>query len=295
MFKYLKNSLMIVLAVVFFGLTANSNKAFAASHLAGGDFAQAFNNTTQQGTWTDPVSAAPGDVIEFRVTAKNDGDQPTGDVQVWGSVTGQVPQDPAMSLVMTSKVNDPNMSNSLQDTVTVNITGSTPVGMRYYPGHARLNGVTSLYNCPNTCDIPDNGVLGGFDVGVIQPGQFVEVAFKASLSAVASPSPSASVTTQTNNCANGTVSGSNVNCSNNIGGNTSVTQNITNNPAPAQPKVVAVAATPVHELPKTGAPLAAFALSGLLPAGFGLKRFGKNKDQVTPLSILEEKIEKRLA
>jgi len=174
-----------------------SESARAAASLQGGDFMQAFNNTTQEGTWRDPVSANPGDVIEFRVTVRNNGDTPARDVQVWGSVTGQVPQDPAQQLVITGKINDPDAASSITDTATVNINGNTPVGMRYYPGHARINGVTDIYNCPNTCNISDNGVLGGFEIGDIAPGDFAELTFKASLSAITptpTPTPTPTIT-----------------------------------------------------------------------------------------------------
>jgi len=43
------------------------------------------------------------------------------------------------------------------------------------------------------------------------------------------------------------------------------------------PQVVMQTKGDVRELPKTGLPLAALALGGLMPAGFGLKRFGKKE------------------
>ncbi len=56
------------------------------------------------------------------------------------------------------------------------------------------------------------------------------------------------------------------------------------------PQVVMQTKGDVKELPKTGLPLAALALGGLMPAGFGIKRFMK-KDQVeeTANSIWTEK------
>lgn len=43
----------------------------------------------------------------------------------------------------------------------------------------------------------------------------------------------------------------------------------------SNPQVVMQTKGDIRELPKTGLPLIAWAFSSLLPAGFGLKRFGK--------------------
>jgi hypothetical protein len=61
--------------------------------------------------------------------------------------------------------------------------------------------------------------------------------------------------------------------------------------ANAQPKVVATAGTQVTTLPKTGLPLAAWAVMGMLPAGAGLKKFGRkdNSDDVPANFIWEER------
>ena len=56
-----------------------------------------------------------------------------------------------------------------------------------------------------------------------------------------------------------------------------------------QPQVVTVAGAQVKELPKTGAPLAALALAGLLPAGLKLRRFGKQDKDINPNYIWEER------
>jgi hypothetical protein len=62
------------------------------------------------------------------------------------------------------------------------------------------------------------------------------------------------------------------------------TQNQTNNQtvnvttATSTPRIVTASIPVVEELPKTGLPLAAWALSGLVPAGLGLKRFGISKN-----------------
>lgn len=177
---------LIALSMVASPFLYGVSSAQAAASLAGGDFFQAFNNTTQEGTWRDPVSGAPGNVIEFRVTAKNNGDEVARRVQVWGSTTGQVPQDPASQHVFSAKIAHVG-GPELTDTVTVNIIGK-PQGMRYRVGHARLQGVTNLYNCPSACDIGDN-VLGGIEVGDIQPGTFVEVTYKADITNDVEPTP----------------------------------------------------------------------------------------------------------
>ena len=56
------------------------------------------------------------------------------------------------------------------------------------------------------------------------------------------------------------------------------------------PQVVAQVKGAVTELPKTGLPLAALALGGLLPAGFGLKKFTKkDTEEISANSIWTEK------
>jgi hypothetical protein len=82
------------------------------------------------------------------------------------------------------------------------------------------------------------------------------------------------------------------------GGNTQVqnntqannqTQNVTVNVP--QPQVIGVASSPITTLPKTGLPLAALALLGLLPAGAGIKRLTQkdNSEEVSANSIWEER------
>ncbi len=46
----------------------------------------------------------------------------------------------------------------------------------------------------------------------------------------------------------------------------------------AQPQVVYTAAAPIQQLPKTGLPVAAWFLTGLMPVGMRLKRFGKAEE-----------------
>jgi len=280
-----------------------TTRVSASAHLAGGDFMQAFNNTTQEGTWRDPITATSGQIVEYRVIVRNDGDQPAEDVQVWGSVAGQVPQDPSSQLVITSRIKTASFGGNEQtDTATVNVTG-TPEGMRYVPGHARLNGVTSRFNCPNTCDISDE-VLSGINIGTVAPGDFVEVAFKAGLTNTPATTPTPTpttpvtptptVTTTPTPTPTGTITPSPTptqvptNITNNITNSNSQSQSQTQNnnqtvnvtqaaPAPVvvtQPVSEVKGTTTVTQLPKTGLPLAAWALSGLLPIGAGLKKFG---------------------
>jgi hypothetical protein len=283
--KYL--TLIALSMVSVMSIALNPTPVQAAAQLQGGDFMQVFNNTTQEGTWRDPVTATSGQIIEYRITAKNIGDEPAHDVQVWGSIDGRVPQGPSNQLVITGKIANANFGGTeLTDTATVNITGQAE-GLRYVPGHARLNGVTDKYNCPNTCDIPDI-VLGGFNVGTIQPGDFVEVTFKGGLTNTPGSTPTVTPTVaptvtptpgQNLQCPagfNGTISGSNIVCvqqsqtatggsatANATGGSVNIT---TTNPTTQT----------VSSLPKTGLPIAAWAMSGLLPVGLGFKRFGKN-------------------
>ena len=139
--------ILSLIGFITFVLLIWGSVAHASANLVGGDFMQVFNNTTQEGTWRDPVSAQPGEVVEFRITAKNDGDQPAEHVQVWGSTSGQVPQGPSDQLVITGKISTSSFGGTeITDSATVNISGGTQQGLRYAAGHARLNGVTDTYN-----------------------------------------------------------------------------------------------------------------------------------------------------
>lgn len=68
--------------------------------------------------------------------------------------------------------------------------------------------------------------------------------------------------------------------------------NPTPTPTPSTTSVVNVvseAKTEVKQLPKTGLPLAAWALTGLLPIGAGFKRFGKKSDALSANSVWMER------
>lgn len=177
------------------GFVVNAHRVEALAHLAGGNFMLAFNNAQQQGTWTDPVSANPGEVVEFKIQARNDGDQPAEHVQVWGAQDGQLPQDPAKQLIVRSRIATSSFGgNEETDTATVNILGDIPQGMRF-AGHVRVNGVTDVYNCPNFCDLGNfPAVLTGMEVGTIQPGDFVEVAYKVYITNIPGPTPTPTMT-----------------------------------------------------------------------------------------------------
>lgn len=276
------------------------------AHLAGGDIVQAYNNSTQQGTWRDPVDATPGQIIEFRVIARNDGTAPAEDVQVWGTINAQLPQGPSNSIVLTSRVKTASfMGNEVTDTATINLPAGASEGLRYVPGHARINGVTSVYNCPNTCDIGDN-VITGINVGTIQPGDFVEVTFKAGITnttsapacvpnggcSVQTPSVCGQTNTGVDNCGNSCVRAS-VACVAAQGAAPTQTQtqsqsvNVTNNNTntntvnTVQERTgnvgVGSSVAAPKTLPNTGLPIIAWSALGLVPAGFKLRKFANFK------------------
>lgn len=254
----------IIFSIALFSLLfiLNSKPTYALAQLEGGNFATVFNNTTQAGTWRDPIDAKPGEIVEFRVTAKNIGNEVASRVQVWGSTNGQVPQGPASQLVMTSKIATASFGgNEVTDTVTVNVIGGTAQGLRYLPGHIRIQGVTNLHNCPSACALSDSvNVLGGFEVGDIQPGAFIEVTFKATVTnapSSPSPAPSAAPSTAPTSGPTQTVTQTN-----------NQTVNVTQ--TAAQPAVAGVTT-----LPKTGLPLAVLLGLGSLPVGLILKKFSK--------------------
>lgn len=265
---------------------STASTVLAGPSLFRGDFLSVHNTIAGGSDWTDSVSANPGDIVEFRVIVRNEGDMTVDHAQVIGLIN----EGTGIQIPFTATIKAPyGGGTQISDNATVNITGSTPQSFRYEPGHARIFGVTNLFNCPSGCDISDAVVAGGgMEVGDIPAGESVQVLYKARLSNLVSPTPtpvpacvsndSCSVSTpsacgQTNtgvdNCGKACSRSSDA-CAQ---GQTqtqsqSQTVNITN------PTPTAAPATPVvTTLPKTGLPAIAWLISALIPTGFGLRRF----------------------
>lgn len=299
-FSFVNKALSVLAIAGILTFSANFNLVHADAHIAGGDFMQAFNNTTQQGTWRDPVSGDPGQIIEFIITVKNDGDAPANHVQVIASVD----QGPGNVLQGHGSIRPSYFgADYINDTATVNVSGSVPQGLRFIPGHTRLLGQTNLFNCPNSCDIADDVVThGGMEIGTVQPGDFVQVTFKAGITNVVpptstptptpTPTPTATpVVTPTPTPGVGGQSQSQTQTQTNEqtvtanGGSATNNNTVTITTTAPAPQVVTVAAAPnVKQLPQTGLPLAGLALGGLLPAGLKLKKFGKGQEDTEETS-----------
>ena len=162
-------------------------------------------------------------------------------------------------------------------------------------------------NCPEVSPSP-SPVVSPSPSPVVSPSPSPSVSPSASPSVSPSPSPTGGVSNsstqnqnqeQTQNNSQNQTNNQNANAtggnsSSSSSSNSSVNLTINNpNPTPAPsasttvvytsttttPQVVTQVKGAVTELPKTGLPLAALALGGLLPGGMAFKRFGK-KDQV---------------
>jgi hypothetical protein len=139
--------------------------------------------------WNPSVEVQPGDVIEVLITVTNTSDMPAPDVQIWGTEAGQVPQSPSLQHeIRVQATSSYPLSPLLKDFVTIRVRGGE-VGMRYYPYHAQLVGITSLYNCVNSCPLSDR-IIAGISVGDIPPGGSVAVSYLAALSAAPTSTPS---------------------------------------------------------------------------------------------------------
>ncbi len=327
-------------------------ETFPGPSLFRGDFVTIHNVTKDlpPSGWADSVDADPGNIVEIRVLAWNQGSMTVNHAQI----IGHVDESLGLQHTFSGTIQAPyGGGTQISDTATVNISGSVPQTFRYEPGHARIFGVTNLYNCPQGCSLPDNIASTGLEVGDIGPGESVQVAFKARMTNLVNPTPTPTPTPQPTvtptpqptvaptptptpaptvaptptpgpnvvQCPIGTVSqvsGSTIVCvsqnqnqNQNQTQNNSQSQNVTNsatggssnvtisNPTPqvlavstTQPQVVSTSAGQVKELPKTGLPLGALALTGLLPVGAGFRKFGKKglEDSESANSIWESRL-----
>lgn len=338
--KLTKKTILSLAAATLIGLSALTYTAIVkAAVTMHDDFFLIGNNTSPKGEPAPSVDAAPENIVEFFIRIRNNGDEEAKRVQVWSAL----PSESSTKLVTTAYIrpNNPDRVNvQISDTTTVNVTGGQPVGLRFLAGHTRFAGVTNRFNCPNACDINNEDILKGIEVGDLAASQEVQVAFKAFLTQAvrptqtptptvaptatpapttaptaaptaapsASPAPSQS---QQLACPAGfvsVVSGANIICIQQqqsqsqtaTGGSSTV--NISNvgnptvthavvSPLPGQPQVVTqVKSVGVDQLPKTGLPLAAAGLGGLLPLGLKLRGFGKGKiEDISPVDLWMER------
>ena len=153
---------------------------------------QAVNNTTNGGgSWTDPVAAVAGNVIEYKFRIVNQGEWPSRNTRVYV----QLPWDPAApsaTLVSRATVSADN-ATSFTDTQTVNLTGQTSY---LWPrdGHYNIIGVTDLFNCPNGCPISRSFMDSPMAIGQIPAGGSVEIQFKADVVNTVTPTLTPTVT-----------------------------------------------------------------------------------------------------
>lgn len=319
--------------------------AQATAVFRSGDIMTAGNRSHPTVDWGDPIDAAPGDAVEFRVVAQNTEPNST---MTNVTVTANLPSATATQLQASGTVSADNAA-SVSDTVAVNVTGGTTQAFAYLPGHARIFSNA----CPSGCAAGDTVTSNGINVGSLAWGESAQVLFKAyvtnfvagtptptpTVTVTPTPTPTVTVTptptptgaptvTPTPTPTPGAVGGNNLQCpsgfvsivsGSNImcmqqsqnqnqsaaGGsastgpiNVSVAQPAGAVQLAAAPKVVAAApqvagvSQKVTELPKTGLPVAAWVLSGLLPAGLGLRRFGSGeKDQRSGARYLWQKRE----
>lgn len=318
------SALIAISGAVLFPILAS---ATGTAVFLSGDIMTAGNRSHPTIDWGDPINAAPGDAVEFRVVAQNTVPDTTA-TNV--TVTASLPSSTSSTLMATGTISADNAA-SVSDNVIVNVTGGTTQAFAYIPGHAR---VFSSY-CPSGCNVGDTVTSSGINVGSLAWGESAQVLFKAYVTnyAAETPTPTPTVTVTptptvaptvtptptvtvtptptvaptvtptptpgaSSGCQSGkiaVISGSNVICMDIVasggsatatggagGAGGSATVNVTQSQSAVVPVAgsgqvkVAGVSQKVTELPKTGLPMAAWAFSGLLPAGLGLKRFGSS-------------------
>jgi hypothetical protein len=305
--------------------------------LQGGDIMRAYNHTQGTGE-ADPIDAAPGNILEYRLVIQNVVPDTTAhNVRVKINVPGDISNSLVTSANITADDADP-----VFETTTVNVTGGVPQRLEYEPNHVRLYRGSTAIECFNSsdsfCATADNITSSGIVVAdSLAFNESVQVFFKLGMSnfyvpspspsvapspspsvapspspsvapsaspsvapsaspsaspsapASAAPSPSPSSGTIVNNNNNNNSQTQNNNQTVNVTGGTTTPVVLA---AANQPKVVATAGQQVSELPKTGLPLAGWALAGLLPLGAKLRRFGKtNEDQEETANFIWEERE----
>lgn len=156
-----------------------------------GDIMTGSNNTDQSG-WQDPVAGDPGEIIELRTWIENTGSQEAFDTTFRAFLPG--PNDTSTQLMPRVWVDAEN-ADVVGDTVTINTSQATWMVLK--EGHARIFGVTNIYNCPSGCDLPESFVHTPLLIGNVTTGTTIQITFKASLvnvSPTATPTPTPTVT-----------------------------------------------------------------------------------------------------
>ncbi len=311
--KLFSKTIIVASFLYFFAFSSFVIPVHATVNMMAGDFFRVGNNTVSNGSVADAVDASPNNIVEFFIRVRNQGDETAKNVQVWAQLPSTLSTQLITTAFITP--NNPGVTNvQISDTATVNVLGGQPVALNLLPGHSRLAGVTNLFNCPNACDIPDSVPNGGLNVGDIPAGGEVQLGFKAVLTGPAvsptptptpTPTPGPTVTPTPTPTPKPTVTptptpapqGQSQNQTQNQSQTQTVNNNVTNNNSSSSnssanvtvsqtttPQVLGVASAPVGvgysyvygtTLPKTGLPALAWLGSGLVPLGFGIKRFGK--------------------
>lgn len=131
-------------------------------------------------TWADPVTANPGQVVEFRATVVNEGtvDAKNTIVKV------MFPGSAANPIVPTIFVSAEGVEK-VSDTFTINIAGGSSQKLNYWEGHAIKWGP----GCTNGCSLPDNVYVEGVNIGTVAPGvgNSYQVVFKAYVTGQSTP------------------------------------------------------------------------------------------------------------
>lgn len=141
----------------------------------GGNVFDGGNRSQSLGTWGDPISAAPGDAVEFRTQVINDGDARSNNV----SVRVELPTTEATTLVPRAFISGTS-ADTVSDTATVSVSGSTGQALVYLPGHTRKFGP----GCDGGCDLSDGITVHGVTIGPVDPGvsNSFQVVFKVYVS-----------------------------------------------------------------------------------------------------------------
>lgn len=257
-------SLVTVATLVSLGLyVAVAGAQTTDAAFRGGNIFDGGNRTTKVAAWEDPISASPGDIVEFRVTVQNVAPVEMKNVNVKVSLPGSA-SNPIKPVATATADNAATVS----DTATVNVVGGSSQSLTYLAGHAEMCKGTTCSSVADT--IHTSGISLG---NLAASGGSAQVSFKAQVTSVVAevapplpapapaPPPPAGVSQQQE---------VNVTQQQQVSQNVSVQGAAVPPPPPAPAPQVQAAPRPAA-LPKAGAE-ALPALSGLAAAGWYLRR-----------------------
>lgn len=306
-------ALGVLILIVSLGIS--SGIVLAATSFTGGNIFLVSN--TNAPAWTDPVNANVGDIVEFHLELVNSGSETAKNVKVHVDLPTGISGNTLTATIHIKADNAAEISDTASVVVSSSGTKNLVyfpghATLIKHPGN--INVPIEEIGTGAEVTLGDLDVGGNVFFEVLFKARVTE---EPGITPTATPTPTVTVTPTITptvtvtptptivpagnvvSCPAGfveTVSGSTIICLQQVqtqtanpsanastgpisitttGGSATSTTNVTQTVPVSAPAVTP--APSVTQLPKTGLPLAAWLLSGLFPAGIGLKRFGLGK------------------